>query len=129
MEGLIGRVIQKQLADFREPSRAPNAGSSASLGSIASKPCPPYVTCYRCGSKGHYANECGNAPQSVAWVMSAPVLDDYTALRKMLPESSTHHIATSTREDHTYVVSNQGYLVIRRIVITDRWISHPTDAL
>ena len=67
--------------------------------------------------------------QSVTWVMSAPVLVDYTARRKMLPESSTHHMATSSEEDHTYVVSNQGYLVIRRIVISDRWISHPTEAL
>ena len=68
--------------------------------------------------------------QSVVWVMSALVLVDYTARRKLLPESSTHHLATSTGDDHTYVVYiNQGYLVIRRIVITDRWIYHPTDAL
>ena len=46
--------------------------------------------------------------QSVAWVMSAPVLVDYTARRKMLPESSTHHIATSDEEDHTCVVSKPG---------------------
>ena len=59
MESLIGRVVQKQLADFREPSRAPGVGTTAAQGNPA-RPCPSYVTSYRCGSKGHYANECSN---------------------------------------------------------------------